>query len=295
MFFFFSPMPRDDKKNSQKLLPLHVQLKQDQEVVVKQKAKKEKVVNQDSIVSHKQTKKILQMAREQQQEMEETEKIAIPQIKLVAPVQESDQESENEQEYEEFFGQDQEFMAIDEKDQELVKKFMNPTKKNINLSEIIMQKINEKPQELDQTDEMNPKVIEVYTKVGMLLSRYKSGPLPKTFKILPTLRDWERVLYITAPHAWTPQAMYEATRIFTSNLKSKMAQRFFNLILLERVRDDIQENTKLNYHLYMSVKKSLYKPAAFFKGFLLPLLEDGCTLKEAAIVGSVLVKVCKLG
>ena len=42
----------------------------------------------------------------------------------------------------------------------------------------------------------------------------------------------------------------------------------------------------------MALKKSLYKPAAFFKGFLLPLCESGdCTLREAAIIGSVLVKV----
>jgi essential nuclear protein 1 len=42
----------------------------------------------------------------------------------------------------------------------------------------------------------------------------------------------------------------------------------------------------------MAIKKSLYKPAAFFKGFLLPMCESGsCTLREAAIVASVLVKV----
>jgi essential nuclear protein 1 len=70
-----------------------------------------------------------------------------------------------------------------------------------------------------------------------------------------------------------------------------MAQRFFNLILLEKVRDDIAETKKLNYHLYMAVKKSLFKPAAFFKGFLLPLCESGCSLREAAILSSVLVKV----
>lgn len=63
-------------------------------------------------------------------------------------------------------------------------------------------------------------------------------------------------------------------------------------MLLDRVRDDIRENKKLNYHLYMAIKKALYKPAAFFKGFLFPLCESGtCTLKEAAIVGSVLSKV----
>ena len=30
---------------------------------------------------------------------------------------------------------------------------------------------------------------------------------------------------------------------------------------------------KLNYHLYQALKKALYKPAAFFKGILLPLCE----------------------
>lgn len=146
-------------------------------------------------------------------------------------------------------------------------------------------------QELEKEPTINPKVIEVYSKVGLLLSRYKSGPLPKTFKIIPNLRDWEQVLGITNPDAWTPQATYQATRIFTSNLKSRMAQRFFNILLLEKVRDDINANKKLNYHLYMALKKSLYKPGAFFKGILLPLLETkNCTLREAAIIASVLVK-----
>lgn len=49
--------------------------------------------------------------------------------------------------------------------------------------------------------------------------------------------------------------------------------RFINLILLPRVRDDIEEYKKLNFHLYMAVSKGLYKPAAFFKGFLLPLCD----------------------
>lgn len=49
--------------------------------------------------------------------------------------------------------------------------------------------------------------------------------------------------------------------------------RFLSDILLDRVRDDIRENKTLNYHLYRSLKKSLYKPAAFFKGFLFPLCE----------------------
>jgi len=71
-----------------------------------------------------------------------------------------------------------------------------------------------------------------------------------------------------------------------------MTKRYYNLVLLERVRDEIQHTKKLNYHLYMSLKKALYKPGAFFKGILLPLCESGtCTLREAAIIGSVITKV----
>lgn len=65
--------------------------------------------------------------------------------------------------------------------------------------------------------------------------------------------------------------MYQAVRIFVSNLKEAMAQRFFNLVLLPRVRDDISYYKRLNYHLYQALYKAMFKPAAFFKGVLLPL------------------------
>ena len=70
-----------------------------------------------------------------------------------------------------------------------------------------------------------------------------------------------------------------------------MAQRFFNYILLPRVRDDIDTYQRLNFHLYQALRKALFKPGAFFKGFLIPLCEAGdCTLREAIIIGSVLAK-----
>ena len=81
------------------------------------------------------------------------------------------------------------------------------------------------------------------------------------------------VAFSIDPDKWSAAAMYAATRIFTSNLTEKMAQRFFNLVLLPRVRDDIAEYKKLNFHLYQALRKALFKPGAFFKGFLLPLCE----------------------
>lgn len=130
-----------------------------------------------------------------------------------------------------------------------------------------------------------------YLRVGMILSRYKSGKLPKPFKILPTLPQWDTLLSITRPDSWSANATYEATRLFTSS-RPAVAQAFIHDILLDRVRDDIRETKKLNVHLYKALKKALYKPACFFKGLLFPLLASGtCTLREAHIISSVLVRV----
>lgn len=54
-----------------------------------------------------------------------------------------------------------------------------------------------------------------------------------------------------------------------------MAQRFFHLIVLPNVRQNIRAatNKKLNPHLFNALKKALFKPAAFFRGILLPLAE----------------------
>ncbi|KAH0558651.1 hypothetical protein GP486_004698 [Trichoglossum hirsutum] len=135
-------------------------------------------------------------------------------------------------------------------------------------------------------------VVELYSKIGQFLSRYKSGKLPKPFKIIPYLENWEQLLFLTQPESWSPNACYEATKIFVSNLKPARTQRFLEDVILHRVREDIQETKKLNVHLYKALKKSLYKPAAFFKGFLFPLVESGtCTLREAHIVSSILTRV----
>ncbi len=64
------------------------------------------------------------------------------------------------------------------------------------------------------------------------------------------------------------------------------------MVILDRVRDDIRETKRLNVHLYKALKKALFRPAAFFKGFLFPLVNGGtCTLREAHIISSVLVRV----
>ncbi|KXJ95368.1 Bystin-domain-containing protein [Microdochium bolleyi] len=171
---------------------------------------------------------------------------------------------------------------------------------NKNLADIILARIaqheagEDAPQEVEPIDEdyeLPPKVVEVYTQVGLILSRYKSGKLPKPFKILPTIPHWEEIIDLTKPEQWTANACFQATRIFVSSTPA-VVRRFMEIILLERVRDDIRETKKLNVHLFAALKKALYKPAAWFKGFLFPLVESGtCTLREAHIISAVLARV----
>eukprot|EP00930_Biecheleria_cincta_P095456 TRINITY_DN87419_c0_g1_i1.p1 TRINITY_DN87419_c0_g1~~TRINITY_DN87419_c0_g1_i1.p1 ORF type:complete len:444 (-),score=87.19 TRINITY_DN87419_c0_g1_i1:135-1424(-) len=165
------------------------------------------------------------------------------------------------------------------------------------LADIILQKIQELDERKDsgegsagEAGGLSPKVVQVYGDIGKWLKTYKSGAIPKAFKVIPSLRNWEEVLALTSPLTWSPAAMYQASVIFVSNLNPRMAQRFFNLVLLPAVRQDIGEHKKLNFHLYRALRKSLFKPAAFFKGVLLPLAQEDCTLREALIIGSVMTK-----
>lgn len=56
-------------------------------------------------------------------------------------------------------------------------------------------------------------------------------------------------------------------------MKPPQAQLFLSVVLLDAVREDIQENKRLNVQYYEALKRALYKPGAFFKGVLFPMLE----------------------
>lgn len=92
---------------------------------------------------------------------------------------------------------------------------------------------------------MDQKVIDAYRKLGVVLKTYRSGKLPKAFKIIPMVSNWEELLFLTQPHKWSRHAVYEATKLFASNLNAKMAQRFYSLVLLPAVRENIAKFKKL--------------------------------------------------
>ena len=282
----------------------------------KGRRKKKRVRDDDAdgnLLDARASQRILELSRTQQLEVEAEEEIQRRKPQQQRNVAfDSDEEEEKEGESVLFEELDDDYVEHDEgyvavvdganglsaEDEALVASMMNPSEERRTLADIILERIEEKEAEksgegMEEPGMMTlpPKVVEVYTEIGKILSRYTSGKLPKAFKVIPSLSNWEDVLYLTRPDLWTPQAMFAATRIFASNLNPKMAQRFYNLVLLDSVRTDIQYNKKLNYHYYMALKKSVYKPAAFFKGILLPLAKDNCTLREAAIVSSVLQRV----
>lgn len=256
-------------------------------------------------VDEKLSRKILQQARIQQEELQtelgitpETKKQPATQLGVSTEDGDSDVEWPALGTSAEDTGTE---VQVDPEDEKAIQMFMskNPPVRRT-LADIIMEKITEKQTEVGTVmsevsgrpvPQLDPRVTEVYRGVNKVLSKYRSGKLPKAFKIIPALSNWEQILYLTEPETWTAAAMYQATRIFSSNLKERMAQRFYNLVLLPRIRDDIAEYKRLNFHLYGALKKALFKPGAWFKGILLPLCESGtCTLREAIIIGSILTK-----
>lgn len=171
----------------------------------------------------------------------------------------------------------------------------NNNEESTNLADLILEKIYAHEAAEAQADvgvdediEIPPKVVDVFTKVGLILSRHRSGPIPKPMKILPTVPNWEAILEITKPESWSANAVDAVTRVFVAS-KAVVVQRFLEMVLLDRVKEDIFENKKLNYHLFKALERALFKPSAFFKGFLFPLVGAGtCTLREAAIIAGVL-------
>ncbi|KAL1449975.1 hypothetical protein WDU94_002440 [Cyamophila willieti] len=279
----------------------------------RQKTGRKKETAEDEFVDSTLSHKILHQIRLQQQELEDDNEMVGESSKPFKKEQTTklhtgDSDNDDDDDDKSTTSDDGNFagdyyneIIINPEDERALAMFMskNPGPQ-LTLRDILREKITEKHTELDtqfsdaasvQIDNLDPKIKQMYEGVRDVLAKYRSGKLPKAFKIVPKLRNWEQILYVTDPSKWSAASMYQATRIFASNLKENMAQRFYNLVLLPRVRDDIAEYKRLNFHLYQAMRKALYKPGAFMKGILLPLCESGtCSLREAIIIGSVVSK-----
>ncbi|MFO0515248.1 MAG: hypothetical protein ACK5YA_00175, partial [bacterium] len=96
-------------------------------------------------------------------------------------------------------------------------------------------------------------------------------------------------IVFTNPLSWTPHSMYEAVCMFSSNLNSTLVEGFYRDFFVPHIRLNIKKFGKLNIYLYKALKKSIFKPAGFFKGIIFPMAEN-LTAKEANIIGSILKK-----
>lgn len=71
------------------------------------------------------------------------------------------------------------------------------------IADIIMEKLTEKKTEIqtqlseiehDRPEvQIDDRVVNMYKQIRDVLSKYRSGKLPKAFKILPSLTHWEHV------------------------------------------------------------------------------------------------------
>mmetsp|Transcript_39902 Transcript_39902/g.55467 ORF Transcript_39902/g.55467 Transcript_39902/m.55467 type:complete len:455 (+) Transcript_39902:22-1386(+) len=305
-------MAPTDKTKKKRKVPLEQQLEEDQSVMPKMRRPtktRPEHQNEEAVIGKKMSNKILLAAQSQLEEMDEEENARAGKTSSSTPslgrtaltaaaYNESDSEDEEFSDTEDVAGE----LEITEEDAALIEKFMDPTAgETRTLADMIMERIREqkggqaesgKAGALAVPGGVDAKVAEVYTEVGRLLQRYKAGKVPKAFKIIPALNNWEEVLYMTSPDSWSPHAMFQATRLFASNLNPKMAQRFYNLVLLPAVRQDIKKNKRLHFALFQAIKKAVYKPGSFYKGLLLPLCSSGsCTVREAVIWSSMLARV----
>ena len=127
-----------------------------------------------------------------------------------------------------------EIAGVSADDEAALAAFMNPggASASRSLADVIINKIREHqagsclptlpeaveedrdPARMPLPAHLDPRVVDVYRGVGALLSRYTAGKIPKAFKVVPNLDNWEEVLYLTSPHDWTPQAVMQATRLF---------------------------------------------------------------------------------
>ncbi|KAJ1904481.1 snoRNA-binding rRNA-processing protein [Tieghemiomyces parasiticus] len=268
----------------------------------------------EEFVSANLSKKILRLAKEQQREDEVMTATSVTETRATAAgrptafdAMDDDVDSEEEDEDDSSseigdYAGDYEALDIDEADQEAMARFLPETPQaQQSLADMIMGKIDHQNAERARAQALagippgprvNPKVQEVYGKIGLILSRYKSGPLPKAFKIIPTIPAWEEIVMLTEPENWTPHATFEAVKLFIHGTAVKGVARMFEYVVLEKVRENIRRTKKLHHHLYLALKKAIYRPEAFFKGFIFPLCKSGsCTLREAVIIGSVMAKV----
>ncbi|GAB2271670.1 hypothetical protein Dimus_006500 [Dionaea muscipula] len=281
-------------------------LEDDSTVVSKKRSKVPKHhQQQEKMISTGMSSKILKEAKIQQKEITEEEietrnpeRAAFASLSDERPTAVDDDDDDDVHESDEHSepGIQLDDYETDEEEEKLMECFRSlDVGQQRTLADVIAERISKTDAavstEVRPTPKFDSSIVDGYKGVGKFLSQFTFGKIPKLFKHIPSMELWEEVLYLTEPEKWTPNAVFAATKIFASNMGVRKAERFYKLVLLPHVREDIRKNKRLHFWLNKSLVKALYKPAAFNKGFLLPLCESRtCTIREAYIVCSIIRK-----
>jgi essential nuclear protein 1 len=168
-------------------------------------------------IDPKLTARILKSARKQQTELEEEladssepqtsrsggDRRDTRKTKLTNPLDEDESDSDDNGSADEAVDDYYESIEITGEDERALEVFMNKDSvKRKTLADVIAEKIREKETEIQtqlsdatgiKIQDLDDKVVELYKGVKLVLSRYRSGKLPKAFKIIPALANWEQV------------------------------------------------------------------------------------------------------
>ncbi|KAL5004349.1 hypothetical protein ScPMuIL_017805 [Solemya velum] len=150
----------------------------------------------DEFVDEKLSRKILEQAREQQEELEDEHQIKKhkPQQKKTVSLGKTPDDDESQSD-DEFSSDEEVYETIDvnEDDEKALQAFMsdNPSVRRT-LADIIQEKITEKQTEIQtqmsdvasvQIQQLDERVVNMYRTIGQILTKYRSGKLPKPLKL----------------------------------------------------------------------------------------------------------------
>lgn len=134
-----------------------------------------------------------------------------------------------------------------------------------------------------------PKLLKVLERTSLFLKVYKSGKMPKIINLLPNLKNFEEIIWLTRPDIWSDQAIFYVTHSFLSKLDKNQMGRFFSLILAPRFQETIFNSNRYSSHIQKTMKMSTRFPSVFFSSVFLPICESkSCSLKEGVVLGMIL-------
>ena len=138
---------------------------------------------------------------------------------------------------------------------------------------------------------LKPKLLKLLERTSLFLRVYRSGKLPKILRILPGLKNFEEILWLTRPDIWSEQAIVVLTRFFQPKLDKNQLSRYYSLVLAPRFQESIFKPKSFSAHIEKAIKISIRYPSIFFSSIILPICEtDRCSNKEGVVLSSIIWK-----